>query len=58
MEIEKPGVIAWSPPWDVSELEVSEGLWRKWGWSFKGCTDVLEATNRWRKEIGEKSLVF
>jgi len=36
-EIERRGVIAWSPPWDVSGWEVSEGFYRKWGWSFKGC---------------------
>jgi hypothetical protein len=57
-EIEQRGVIAWSPPWDVSGWEVSEGFWRKWAWSFKGCGDALEATNKWRKERGEKPLVF
>jgi len=57
-EIEQRGVIAWSPPWDVSGWEISEGFWRKWGWSFKGCEDVLKATNRWREKRGEEPLIW
>lgn len=57
-EVEKRGVIAWSPPWHISGWEVSEGFWKKWGWSFTGCDEILEATNRWRKQRGEKPLVF
>ncbi|MCJ1394840.1 hypothetical protein MMC18_007720 [Xylographa bjoerkii] len=55
-QTEQCGVIAWSPPWHISGWEVSEGFWRKWAWSFKGCGEVLEATNRWRKERGEEPL--
>jgi hypothetical protein len=57
-ECEKRGVIAWEPPWDISGWEVSEAFWRKWAWSFKGCWDVLEATNKWRRQRGEEPLVF
>lgn len=57
-ECEQRGVVAWSPPWHISGWEVSEGFWRKWAWSFKGCTEVLEATNRRRRERGEEPLVF
>ena len=56
-EIEQRGVIAWSPPWHVSGWEFSEGFWRKWGWSLKGCPEALEATNKWRRKRGEKPLV-
>jgi hypothetical protein len=56
-ECEQRGV-AWSPPWHISGWEVSEGFWRKWGWSFKGCQEALEATNRWRREREEEPLVF
>ncbi|KAJ9606688.1 hypothetical protein H2200_008696 [Cladophialophora chaetospira] len=35
-EIERRGIIAWSPPWDISGWEMSEGFLRKWGWLFKG----------------------
>ena len=57
-EIERRGVIAWWPPWDIAGWEVSEGFWRKWKWSLKGCKDVLDATNKWRAKRGEEPLVF
>lgn len=57
-EIERRGIIAWSPPWDVSGWEVSEGFLKKWKMFFNGCEEVLEATNRWRALRGEKPLVF
>ncbi|KAJ9138092.1 hypothetical protein NKR23_g8671 [Pleurostoma richardsiae] len=57
-EVERRGVIAWSPPWDASGWEISKGFWRKWGWSLRGCEEVLEATNRWRRHRGEEPLVF
>ncbi|KAI1093216.1 hypothetical protein F5B19DRAFT_491549 [Rostrohypoxylon terebratum] len=56
-EIERRGIIAWSPPWDVTGWEMSEGFLRKWGWLFKGLPGVLEATNRWRMERGEEPII-
>ncbi|KAM0557014.1 hypothetical protein ACHAPJ_005694 [Fusarium lateritium] len=53
-EMERRGMIAWSPPWDISGWEMSEGFVRKWGWLFKGLSGPLEATNRWRIERGEE----
>ncbi|KAF4945901.1 hypothetical protein FSARC_14329 [Fusarium sarcochroum] len=53
-EMERRGMIAWSPPWDISGWEMSEGFVRKWGWLFNGLPGPLEATNRWRMERGEK----
>ena len=57
-ESEQRGVIVWSPPWHVSGWELSEGFLRKWGWSFKGFEDMLEATNKWRAMRGEDPLVI
>ncbi|KAH8660579.1 hypothetical protein BX600DRAFT_467889 [Xylariales sp. PMI_506] len=57
-ESQKRGVIVWSPPWDVNGWEISEGFWRKWRWTFEGCEDILEVTNRWRRERGEDPLVY
>ncbi|RDW73409.1 hypothetical protein BP6252_07316 [Coleophoma cylindrospora] len=57
-EIEQRGVIAWSPPWHVSGWEVSEGFLRRWGWSLKGCEDMLDATNKWRSMRGEEPLAY
>ncbi|KAI3325238.1 hypothetical protein HD806DRAFT_492390 [Xylariaceae sp. AK1471] len=56
-EIERRGIIAWSPPWDITGWEMSEGFLRKWGWLFKGLSGLLEATNRWRIERGEEPFV-
>ncbi|CRG86412.1 hypothetical protein PISL3812_03418 [Talaromyces islandicus] len=56
-EIERRGVIAWSPPWDISGWEMSEGFVRKWGWLLEGLPGPLEATNRWRMERGEEPFV-
>lgn len=56
-EIKRRGIIAWSPPWDITGWEMSEGFLRKWGWLFKGLPGALEATNRWRMERGEDPFV-
>jgi hypothetical protein len=56
-EIERRGIIAWSPPWDIAGWEMSEGFLKKWGWLFNGLPGALEATNRWRIERGEEPLV-
>lgn len=56
-ECEHRGLVAWSPPWDISGWEISEGFWRKWGWTLRGCKEALDATNKWRRERGETPLV-
>lgn len=55
-EIERRGIIAWSPPWDMTGWEMSEGFLMKWGWLIRGVPGVLEATNRWRMQRGEECL--
>ena len=57
-EIKRRGIIAWSPPWDITGWEVSEGFLEKWGWLVRGLPRILEATNRWRRERGEDSLPY
>lgn len=57
-EIERRGIIAWSPPWDITGWEMSEGFIRKWGWLFRGLPGALEATNRWRIGRGEEPLSY
>jgi hypothetical protein len=56
-EVERRGMIAWSPPWDITGWEMSEGFLRKWRWLFKELPGALEATNRWRMERGEEPFV-
>ncbi|EPE28408.1 hypothetical protein GLAREA_09528 [Glarea lozoyensis ATCC 20868] len=53
-EIERRGIVAWSPPWDISGWEMSEGFVKKWGWLVDGLPGILEATNRWRESRGEE----
>ncbi len=57
-EIERRGIIAWSPPWHITGWEMSEGFFQKWGWLFKGLPRMLEATNQWREKRGEKPLIY
>ncbi|CAJ2508310.1 Uu.00g094960.m01.CDS01 [Anthostomella pinea] len=58
-EVERRGIVAWSPPWETSGWEMSEGFLGKWGWLFDGLHRgaCLEATNRWRVQRGEEPLV-
>ncbi|KAI0180780.1 hypothetical protein GGR52DRAFT_5128 [Hypoxylon sp. FL1284] len=56
-EVEKRGLIAWEPPWDVRGWEMSEGFLRKWAWLVNGVPGMLQATNRWRTQRGEAPLV-
>jgi len=55
---EGPGIIAWNPPWDFKGWEIQGGFLRKWGWSLRGCEEVIEATNVWRARRGEDPLVL
>lgn len=57
-EVEQRGIVAWSPPWDISGWEMSEGFLRKWGWTLRGCKGAMEATNKWRQMRGEDPLVY
>lgn len=55
-DIEFTGVLVWNDPWSVSGWEVTEGFAKKWGFLIKGCWEVMEATNRWRKMRGDEPL--
>ncbi|KAI1420186.1 hypothetical protein F5Y12DRAFT_774177 [Xylaria sp. FL1777] len=57
-EMERRGIIAWSPPWDIAGWEMSEGFVKKWGWLVGGLPRALEATNRWRMQRCEEPLVY
>lgn len=57
-DVSERGIIAWSPPWDMSGWEASEGFLKKWSWLLQGCGDILEHTNKWRRMRGEDDLVI
>ncbi len=50
------GLLVWSNPWEPGGWEVTEGFIRKWGFLVEGCTDLFEATDRWRAMRGQDSL--
>lgn len=56
-EMERRGMIAWSPPWKMSGWEMSEGFMKKWFWIFEDSPGALESTNRWRMQRCEEPLV-
>lgn len=49
-------LIVWGDPWDPYSWEVTEAFVRKWGWVIRGCTEILQSTNRWREKRGERKL--
>lgn len=55
---ERTGVLVWRDPWDASGWEVSEAFMASWGWTIKGCSDIMQSTNYWRAQRGEKPLQF
>jgi len=57
-EIERRGIIAWSPPWDITGWEFSEGFLRKYERLLRGVPGLVEATNRWRRVRGEEPFVY
>jgi hypothetical protein len=57
---QRPGGIAllvWGEPSDVSSWEVTEGFLREWAWVVRGCPEILESTNAWRRKRGEKLIL-
>lgn len=51
-------LIVWGESWNVEMWEASEGFLRKWGGLLKGCTELIDATNRWREKRGERKIVI
>jgi hypothetical protein len=56
-DVEGRGIMVWGEPWSPDAWEISQGFMRKWGFLLKGCTDLIEATNRWRDSRDEERLV-
>ena len=56
-EREMRGVLVWADPWDARNWELTEGFLRKWGWIFRGATDLIDTSNAWREQRGEDRLV-
>ncbi|KAH6717068.1 hypothetical protein BKA61DRAFT_601004, partial [Leptodontidium sp. MPI-SDFR-AT-0119] len=54
----RTGLIVWSDPWLKGSWELDEGFARKYNWLLRGCRDIMESTNFWRKIRGEAPLRF
>jgi len=54
----RTGLIVWSDPWLTGSWEVEEGFARKYSWLLRGCRDICESTNFWRRSRGEPPLRF
>lgn len=52
------GMILWGQPHDVANWEVTKEFIRRWGWTLKGCDDLIVASNRWRVKRGEPPLAL
>lgn len=53
----RTGLLGWGDPWNAGSWEVSEGFGKRWQWLLRGCTEVLDSTNYWRLQRGERSLI-
>ncbi|KAF7174341.1 hypothetical protein CNMCM5623_006942 [Aspergillus felis] len=52
------GLLTWGEAWDPSGYEISEKMFRKWGWLWRECPEVIWSTNYWRLQRGEETLVI
>lgn len=50
------GLIVWGDPSNPDDWEFTEGFLEKWGWTLRGCNELIRATNRWREKRGERAL--
>lgn len=48
------GLLVWGEPWDPQSWEVSVPFLQRWAWLVRGCSEIIESTNRWRRRRGEK----
>jgi hypothetical protein len=54
----RTGLIVWGEPWDAEGWEVTQSFWRRWGWTIRGCMELMRSTNYWRSQRGENPLRF
>jgi hypothetical protein len=51
------GMVVWnSVPTQASNWEISDAVWCKWGFLFRGCQDLIDGTNMWRAGRGDPAL--
>lgn len=50
-------LLVWGDPLIPENWEVTEEFLRKWPWVVRGCPEILQSTNNWRRKRGDK-LIF
>ncbi|RHZ58015.1 DUF3425 domain-containing protein [Aspergillus thermomutatus] len=49
-------LLVWGDPTDPNNWEVTERFLQKWPWVVRGCPELLQSTNNWRRTRGEKMI--
>lgn len=52
----RTGMVVWREPWDIAGWEVTESFVNYWGWTIQGCEQLIQSTNYWREQRGERPL--
>ncbi|KAF7712304.1 Uncharacterized protein PECH_003615 [Penicillium ucsense] len=52
-----PALLVWGDPWDIRNWELTEAFLKKWSWIVRGCPEIMDATNSWRRKRGEKLIL-
>lgn len=50
------GMIVWGEPWYPRNWEVTVPFLRRWSWLLEGCGEILEATDHWRRQRGDRCI--
>jgi hypothetical protein len=50
------GLLVWGEPSDPQSWEVSVPFLQRWAWLMRGCPELIESTNRWRRRRGERPI--
>ncbi|TVY14621.1 hypothetical protein LARI1_G006164 [Lachnellula arida] len=56
-DVQLRGILVWSDPWCSDGWEVTEGFAKKWSFLLKGCSELMESTNRYRASRYEDRLI-
>ena len=52
----RTGLIVWRDPWDPTGWEITPAFLERWRLVLTGCWSLLQSTNYWREQRGEKRI--
>ena len=47
---ERGGIVAWGESWDINSGEITLKQWKKFGFFYEGCDEVIISANMRRME--------